>query len=138
MPKTPNPWQTPRVIFNLAVYRGLQRGIDQLADAIRPTLGPLPRLVLTTNARLDHPEMFDVIGPYGRLEIRSGHGQRLEREYVEGSYWDGPLFSPHMVSDAIRQRALLEEPAILVSNLEVREPSELIPLMEPAMGAGSR
>ncbi len=254
MPKTPNPWQTPRVILNLATYRGMQRGINQLADAIRPTLGPLPRLVLTTNARLDHPELldngaliarrvvqiqdrqadvgamylrnllwrlhetagdgtataavlfqaiyntglryivadgnamrlrqhleaaalfildllaertlqiegcariarlaeticydqelgeelgeiFDVIGPYGRLEIRSGHGQRLERQYVEGSYWDGPLFSPHMVSDAIRQRALLEAPAILISNLEVREPSELIPLMEAAIGAGSR
>ena len=54
MPKTPNPWQTPRVIFNLAVYRGLQRGIDQLADAIRPTLGPLPRMVVTTNPRLNH------------------------------------------------------------------------------------
>jgi len=254
MPKTPNPWQTPRVILNLATYRGMQRGINQLADAIRPTLGPLPRLVLTTNARLDHPELldngaliarrvvqiqdrqadvgamylrnllwrlhetagdgtataavlfqaiyntglryivadgnamrlrqhleaaalfildllaertlqiegcariarlaeticydqelgeelgeiFDVIGPYGRLEIRSGHGQRLERQYVEGSYWDGPLFSPHMVNDAIRQRALLEAPAILISNLEVREPSELIPLMEAAIGAGSR
>jgi chaperonin GroEL len=238
----------------MAVYRGMQRGIDQLADAIRPTLGPLPRLVLTTNPRLDHPELldsgsliarrivqirdrqadvgamylrnllwrlhetagdgtataavlfqaiyntglryivadsnpmrlrqhleaaaqfildllaertlqiegqariarlaeticydhelsedlgeiFDVIGPYGRLEIRAGHGQRLERGYVEGSYWDGPLFSPHMVSDAIQQRALLEEPTILVSNLEVREPSELIPLMEAAIGAGAR
>ena len=45
MPKTPNPWQTPRVIFNLAAYRGMQRGINQLADAIRPTLGPLAKLV---------------------------------------------------------------------------------------------
>ena len=59
MPRTPNPWQTSRVIFDLAVHRGMQRGIDQLADAIRPTLGPLPRLVLTTNARLDHPELLD-------------------------------------------------------------------------------
>jgi chaperonin GroEL len=254
MPKSSNPWQTPRVIFNPAAYRGMQRGINRLADAIRPTLGPLPRLVLTTNPRLDHPEpldsgaliarrvfqirdrqadvgamylrnllwrlletagdgtataavlfqaiynaglryivadgdamrlrrhleaasdfvldllaertiqiegrariarlaeticydqelseelgeIFDVIGPYGRLEVRSGHTQRLELQYVEGSYWDGPLLSPHMANDAIRQRALLEEPAILVSNLEVREPGQLIPLMEAALGAGSR
>jgi chaperonin GroEL len=254
MPRTPNPWQTPRVISNLAVYRGLQRGIDQLTDAIRPTLGPLPRLVLTTNPRLNYPEpldngaliarrvfqirdrqadvgamylrnllwrlhetagdgtataavlfqaiyaaglryivadgnaprlrqhlegaaqfvldllaertiqiegrariarlaeticsdhelseelgeIFDVIGPYGRLEVRSGHSQRLEREYVEGRYWDGPLLSPHMVNDAIRQRALLGEPAVLISDLEVREPSQLIPVMEAALGAGAR
>jgi chaperonin GroEL len=83
-------------------------------------------------------EIFDVIGPYGRLEVRSGHRQRLEREYVEGRYWDGPLLSPHMVNDAIRQRALLEEPAVLVSNLEVRDSGELIPLMEAALRAGAR
>jgi chaperonin GroEL len=254
MPKTPNPWQTPRVIFNLAAHRGMQRGINQLANAISPTLGPLPRLVLTTNPRLDHPEpldngaliarrvvqirdrqadvgamylrnllwrvhetagdgtataavlfqaiyntglryiaadgnpmrlrqhldaaaqfvldllaertlriegrariarlaeticydpelsaefgeIFDVIGPYGRLEIRSGHGQHLKRQFVEGSYWDGPLLSPHMISDAVRQRALLEEPAVLVSNLDVHAPGDLIPLMEAAISAGSR
>ena len=59
MPKTPKRWQTPRVIFNPAAYRGMQRGINRLADAIRPTLGPLPRLVLTTTPRLDHPEPLD-------------------------------------------------------------------------------
>jgi chaperonin GroEL len=254
MPKTVNPWQTPRVIFDLAAQRGMQRGINQLANAIRPTLGPLPRLVVTTNVQLNHPELldngaliarrivqirdrqadvgamylrnllwrlhetagdgtataavlfqaiyntglryivadgnamrlrqhleaaaqfaldllaertlqiegrariarlaeticydhelseelgeiFDVIGPYGRLEIRAGHGQRLERQFVEGSYWDGPLLSPHMVNDAIRQRGLLEEPAIFVSNLEVQQPSQLIPLMEAAIDAGAR
>ena len=45
MARTSNPWQTPRVVFNPGVYRGIQRGINQLANAIRPTLGPLPRFV---------------------------------------------------------------------------------------------
>jgi chaperonin GroEL len=254
MTRTSNPWQTPKVIFNAAVYRGMQRGINQLANAIRPTLGPLPRFVVDKNfgteriesldngaviarriiqlpnrqadvgamylrnllwrlhetagdgtataailfqaiynhgvryvvadgnamrlrrhledgaclilnllanrtrhiegrARLagladaicyDQElsealgEIFDVIGPYGRLEVRSGHISRLERQYVEGSYWDGPLCSPHMITDQIRQRALLEDAAILLSNLEVQEPADLIPAMEAALAAGAR
>jgi chaperonin GroEL (HSP60 family) len=36
-------------------------------------------------------EIFDIIGEYGRLEIRSGSGRELERSYVEGIYWDGGL-----------------------------------------------
>jgi hypothetical protein len=34
-------------------------------------------------------EIFDIIGEYGHLEIRSGRSRELEREYVEGMYWDG-------------------------------------------------
>jgi chaperonin GroEL len=254
MARTSNPWQTPQVIFNPAAYRGMQRGINQLADAIRPTLGPLPRLVLDKHFGADLPEaidsgaviarriiqladrqadvgamylrnllwrlhetagdgtataavlfqaiynhgvryvvaggdamrlrrhletgarliadllaagtlqvegpaqyaglaeticsdrelsaalgeMFDVIGPYGRLELRSGNTRQLERQYVEGSYWGGALLSPHMVTDAIRGRALLEQPAVLLSNIEVQEPSQLIPVMEAALAAGAR
>jgi chaperonin GroEL len=254
MARTSNPWQTPKVIFNPAAYLGMQRGINQLANAIRPTLGPLPRLVIDKHFGADRPEaldngaliarrivqladrqadvgamylrnllwrvhetagdgtataavlfqavynhgvryvvaggdvmrlrrhleagarlvmellssctlqvegpaqfaglaeticydrelsealgeMFDVIGPYGRLEIRSGNTRRLEQQYVEGSYWDGSLFSPHMITDPTRGRALLEEPAILLSNLEAQEPSQLIPALEAALAAGSR
>jgi chaperonin GroEL len=83
-------------------------------------------------------EIFDIIGPYGRLEIRSGHGLRLERQYVEGSYWTGALCSPHMITDQPRQRALLEDAAVLLSNLEVQEPSDLIPAMRVALETGSR
>src|SRR5262245_5808496 len=254
MARTSNPWQTPKVIFNPAAYRGMQRGINQLADAIRPTLGPLPRLVIDKHFGADLPEaidsgaviarriiqlpdrqadvgamylrnllwrlhetagdgtataavlfqatynhgvryvvaggdamrlrrhleagarlivdllaartlqvegpgqyaglaeticsdqelsaalgeMFDMIGPYGRLELRSGNTRQLEQQYVEGSYWDGALFSPHMVTDPIRGRALLEQPAVLLSNIEVQEPSQLIAAMEAALAIGAR
>jgi chaperonin GroEL len=254
MSRTSNPWQTPRVIFDQAVQIGMRRGIDQLANAIRPTLGPLPRFVIDKNfgtermesldsgaviarriiqlpnrqadvgamylrnllwrlhetagdgtataailfqslyhhgvrymaangnamrlrrsledgAQLildmlaartrrvegrpqfaalaeticyDHElsedlgEIFDVVGPYGRLEIRSGHGFQPEWQYVEGSYWDGALLSPHMITDQPRQRALLEDAAVLLSNLEVQEPGDLIPILQAALDGGAR
>jgi chaperonin GroEL len=254
MARTSNPWQTPRVVFNPTAYRGIQRGINQLANAIRPTLGPLPRFVFDKHFGADLPEMldsgaliarriiqlpdrqadvgamylrnllwrlhetagdgtataavlfqavynhgiryvvaggdamrlrrhleagarlivellagrarplegpaqfaglaeticydrelstalgevFDVIGPYGHLEIRSGNTRQIEQQYVEGCYWDAGLFSPHMATDPIHGRAILVQPAILVSNIEVQEPSQLIPAMEAALAAGAR
>jgi chaperonin GroEL len=43
-----------------------------------------------------------------------------------------------MVTDADRQRAALEEAAVLLSDLEVQEPQELIPAMQAALAIGSR
>ena len=44
-------------------------------------------------------EIFDIIGAYGRLEIRDGNGRHHEREYVEGMYWAGGLLSREMMTN---------------------------------------
>jgi chaperonin GroEL len=80
-------------------------------------------------------EIFDIIGEYGRLETRSGRGLALEREYVEGMYWKGGLLSRQMVTDPARVRADLEEPAILISDIEVKDPRQLLPAMTLAAQA---
>lgn len=246
-------WQTPRVVFQPQVQQGMRRGISQIADAIRPTLGPFTRFVVNEselyvgqpeflsdgaviarrivqlpdreedvgamylrqilwklhqtvgdgtataavmfetifnrgvryiaaggNAMLlrqhlekatdlilnqlgdmtiqiggkeklsgvaeticyDPPlacmlgEIFDIIGPEGILDIRSGRSRDLEREYVEGMYWNGAIFSRAMITDVALGRTQLEGASILISDLDVQEPQDLIPLLEAAVRAG--
>jgi chaperonin GroEL len=246
------PKKTRRVVFQPATYRGLQRGINQLVEAIRPTLGPRPRIVaiqrtidermpemldngaviakriiqLADNdadvgamflrevlwqlhdqvgdgtataavlfqsvynqgihylasggnaARLQHfleegmrlildeltamtiqvsgkeklaqvaeslcydaelakllGEIFDIVGEYGRLEIRPGRSRDLEREYVEGMYWERGLMSREMITDHQRVRTEFENAAILISDLEIEEPQQLFPALEVALRA---
>jgi len=78
-------------------------------------------------------EVFDIIGAYGRLEVRKGSGLELSREYVEGMYWDGGMRSREMSNAEFGMRANLENPAILISDLEVNEPEQLIPLLQLAL-----
>jgi len=78
-------------------------------------------------------EIFDVIGPYGRLEVRKGTGKELVREYVEGMYWDEGLRSREMANTDHGLRANLENPAILISDLEIEEPEQLVPLLQLAL-----
>src|SRR5690606_20559333 len=78
-------------------------------------------------------EIFDIIGAYGRLEVRKGAGQELVREYVEGMYWDNGLRSREMANAEHGLRANLENPAILISDLEINEPEQLIPLLNLAL-----
>lgn len=56
-----------RVVFQPAAYRGLQRGINQIVDAIRPTLGPRPRFVAMDRGLRDKaPELLDSGGLIAR------------------------------------------------------------------------
>jgi chaperonin GroEL len=81
-------------------------------------------------------EIFDIIGPDGILDIRSGRSRDLEREYVEGMYWNGAVFSRAMISDVSLGRAQLQDASILISDLDVHEPQDLLPLLEAAVQAG--
>lgn len=80
-------------------------------------------------------EIFDIIGEYGRLEIRPGRGRGLEREYVEGMYWERGLVSREMITDHRRARTEFENAAILISDLDIEQPQQLFPALEVALRA---
>ncbi|MBS1252142.1 MAG: 60 kDa chaperonin [Anaerolineales bacterium] len=244
--------RTERVVFQPVTCRGMQRGINQIADAVRPTLGPLPRvvaiqrildermpevldnggtiakriiqlpdrdedmgamflrdvlwrlqdqvgdgtataavlfqaaynegvrylaaggnamrlrthleagmrLILDQLAEMSDQvegkdklaevaesicydsemakllgEIFDIIGEYGRLEIRKGRSRGLEREYVEGMYWEQGILSREMLNDKAKQRTDLENAAVLITDLKIEEPRQLFPALELALRA---
>ncbi|HLV36845.1 MAG TPA: chaperonin GroEL [Spirillospora sp.] len=80
-------------------------------------------------------EIFDIIGPYGQIDIRKDQARGLRREYVEGMYWNGGLFSRAMIADAANQRTVYENAALFLSDFEVEEPRDLLPLIEAAVEA---
>ena len=80
-------------------------------------------------------EIFDIVGAYGRLEIRPGRSRELEREYVEGMYWEWGLHSREMIADFSRAGTEFENPAILISDLEIEAPRQLFPALEVALRA---
>ncbi|MDF1513237.1 MAG: chaperonin GroEL [Anaerolineae bacterium] len=74
-------------------------------------------------------EIFDIIGAYGRLEIRDGQYRQHEREYVEGMYWPAGLLSRDMMTNIQLQRAEAENAAILISDAEIEDPRDLVPVL---------
>ena len=247
--------QTQRVVLQPATYRRIQKGVNQIVQAVRPTLGPLPRLVAIDKAtpgktpellddggviarriiqlsnrdedmgamfvrqllwnlhekvgdgtataavlfqsvydqgiryivaggnpmRLRHHlesgmrvildelegmavhlegkknlaqiaesicydpplakmlgEVFDIIGEYGQLEIRSGRSREMEREYVEGMYWKGGVLSRQMITDHTKLRTDMENAAILISNLKIEDPHHLLPVIDKVLRAEIR
>ncbi len=80
-------------------------------------------------------EIFDIVGEHGYVEIRTGPGRNLERHYVEGMYWSSNIFSPHMLTDQIKLRTEFHNAAILISDLEIEDPRQLMPVIDLATEA---
>lgn len=76
-------------------------------------------------------EIFDVIGPFGRLDIRTHYQTKLHTEYVDGSYWPSEPFSKDMLWHH-RTSATLVEPAIFLSDLDFDQTDDLIPIFKAA------
>jgi len=123
---------------------GLRLILDQLTAMTIPIEGRMRKKQLAQVARTicyDPPmakllgEVFDIIGEYGRLDIRSGSGRELGRQYVEGMYWKGNLLSRMMITDPARSRADIENAAILISDMEIEDPRDLVPALNHAIQA---
>jgi chaperonin GroEL len=80
-------------------------------------------------------EIFDIVGEYGRVEVRPGRTRTLEREYVEGMYWDWGVHSRTMLDDNHGSRIVLENAAVVISDLEIEDPRQLFPAIAMAVEA---
>ena len=103
-------WQTPKVIFQPEVYLGMQRGINQIVNAIRPTLGPFPRLVAieSTIRRDKTPELLDSGGLIARRVIQlRDRDEDVAAMYIRHMLWQlhemlgdsGDLFGAQSVNE---------------------------------------
>jgi chaperonin GroEL len=80
-------------------------------------------------------DIFDLIGEYGILQIRGGRSRVIEKEYIEGSFWSGGLYSKDMIFDINKQRTQFIDASILLSDLELDEPEQLVPVIQAAVEA---
>lgn len=81
-------------------------------------------------------EIFDIVGVHGQIDIRTGRSRQITREFVVGTVMDGGLHTTTMINDPSNVRAYLEEPAIFLSDLEIKESDEIIPILRAALEAG--
>lgn len=122
---------------------GLQLILDTLDQMAMPLGGQEKLTQMAESVCYDPPlaktlgEIFNLIGEHGRLEIRTGHGREIEREFIEGSYWDsGPLI-PTSSAHAATSTARMITPFIFISNLPFDDPQTTLHCLTTAKQAGA-
>ncbi len=81
-------------------------------------------------------EIFDIVGEFGRVDIRSGTGSKLERAYTTGMSWKGGLVSRSMLEDHSAKRTLYENSSVLVTDIEIDDPKDLATILSTSIRAG--
>ena len=81
-------------------------------------------------------EVLFTVGPHAQVDVREGHGRGMEYNYVAGCYWNGGAQSKEMLRGGHRQVAELHDASILVTDMEIEEPADLVPLMQLALRSG--
>lgn len=84
-------------------------------------------------------EIFDFIGEHGQLDVRRGHTRFIEHDYMKGMYWRRGAVSRAMLRGGKEtDRIVMNNCAILLSDLAIEEPADLLPLINILMRSGAK
>ncbi len=119
---------------------GAISGIITELDAMTlPVTGKQALVDLACSVCADPPlakmlgEIFDIIGEYGHVNIRTGKRRGLQREYVEGSNWEGGVLSREMLRHGEDGQITLDNVALVLTDFEIEKPTDLAPAMRAAL-----
>jgi len=84
-------------------------------------------------------EIFDFIGEHGQLDVRRGHTRAIEHDYMKGMYWKRGAVSRAMLRGGKEpDRIVMNNCAILLSDLDIEDAKDLLPVITTLMRAGAK
>lgn len=73
-------------------------------------------------------ELFDVVGPYGAVDVRTHYGWGHNVRYINGTFWNQGWASSYFATDA--GKATVKDAYVLLTNRHLNSAEELAPVME--------
>jgi chaperonin GroEL len=127
---------------------GLETGLSAIIEALEreatPVVGKEQTASIASGMCQEDLEMasvlgeiFDIVGPDGLIIVEPGHRHELEREYIDGTYWHlSGWLSRWFVTDKAEKRTTFEDAALLISDLTITDPRQLVPALDKCVKAG--
>ena len=81
---------------------------------------------------------FETLGEYGQLDLRKAYGRGIDWEYVDGAYWDRGIETRSLLEGKEYGRVAIANAAVLISDLKLEQPRQIVPLVMAAMQSGRR
>lgn len=82
--------------------------------------------------------MLIKVGKDGVVTVQNGESNVIEEELTEGMQFDKGFKSPYFVTDTTRMEAVLEKPAILVTDKKISSIQDVLPVIEQLAQQGKK
>lgn len=83
-------------------------------------------------------DVIDQVGKDGVVTVEEGQSLNLESEVVEGFTFDRGFVSPYMVTDTARMEAVVDKPAVLITDKKISSTQEFLPILEKLAQTGKK
>ena len=130
----------------MALKRGIDKAVERATKEIKkmakPVTGDMIAQVGTISANGDHTigeliaEAMAKVGKDGVITVEESKTMDTALEVVEGMQFDRGYLSPYFVTDAESMEAVLENPAILLSEKKISSLRDMLPILEQAAKLG--
>jgi len=130
----------------MALKRGIDKAVERATKEIKkmskPVTGDMIAQVGTISANGDHTigeliaEAMQKVGKDGVITVEESKTMETALEVVEGMQFDRGYLSPYFVTNAETMEAVLENPAILISEKKISSMRDMLPVLEQAAKAG--
>src|SRR5262245_53214308 len=130
----------------MIVKRGLDKGVESIVETLKTNSRPVEgreQIAAVAAISAADPEVGELIaevmekvGKDGVITVEEGQSIGLEKEYTEGMQFDRGYISQYFVTNPDRMEAVLENPAVLITDKKISSIQELLPALEKAMSVG--
>jgi chaperonin GroEL len=130
----------------MIVKRGLDKAVERVVEEIKKNAKAVDnreQIAAVAAISAADPEVGEVIaevmdkvGKDGVITVEEGQSLGLEKEYTEGMQFDRGYISAYFVTNPDRMEAVLENPAVLITDKKVSSIQELLPALEKAVQLG--
>jgi len=83
-------------------------------------------------------EVIEKVGKDGVVTVEEGQSLELEQEVVEGFTMDRGFVSPFMATDTTRMEAVIDKPAIIITDKKISSAQEFLPVLEQLAQTGKK
>src|SRR5688500_7928005 len=133
----------------MMMRRGVERGLEVAYDELKRIAIPMEtpeqieQLAIAAAGGDEEigryvGEMLEIIGTDGVILVEDHAGRKTDREYVEGLQWDSGYVSGYFCTDLDRMEAVVENPVILSTDVNVETVEQILPILEEIMARKER